>query len=433
MRVLIAEDDVNSRQLLLDVLQSAGHEVDVFENGLNALTHLETQTVDLIISDILMPEMDGYGLCRAVKQNPSLQKIPLIFYTATYTSEKDKRFALSLGASAFLIKPMEIDALLAVIKEVMDPSKKPAKANKSRGLYRASPAKLDKQHAEIVSKKLDKKIVELDKEHVKLLESEQRFKDFAEASAEWFWETDAQLNITVVSGEVSGFDFSNLSDFPNTCHSHTSNEVLKLLQSHEKFADVVVFFVDEAGNTQYLRVSGKPIFTALGDFIGYRGVGRDVSDTISLNRRVEFLATHDELTGLPNRNLFRQRLEESISKAERSSKQVLVLFFDLDYFKLVNDTLGHDAGDKLLVQAVERISTCARSTDLLCRLGGDEFVMVMEGASPQDGNRIVRQIIKAFEPAFKIHDQRVYCTVSVGVSVYPNDTTDPQSLLLTLT
>jgi diguanylate cyclase (GGDEF)-like protein len=97
---------------------------------------------------------------------------------------------------------------------------------------------------------------------------------------------------------------------------------------------------------------------------------------------------------------------------------------------MVNDTLGHDAGDNLLVQAVERISACARSTDILCRLGGDEFVMLMEGASPQDANRIVREIIAEFEPPFEIHDQRVFCTVSIGVSVYPDDTTDPQTLLL---
>lgn len=430
MRILIAEDDVISRRLLLDVLQSAGHEVDSFENGLSALTFLETQTVDLIISDILMPEMDGYGLCRAIKKNPTLQNIPLIFYTATYTSDADMRLALSLGASAFLIKPMEANALLAKTEEVTATGKKGVKPAKSRGLYRTSPARLDKQHVETVRKKLDKKVGELDEERTKLLASENRFKDFAEASAEWFWETDAALDITVVSGEDSGFNFTNLSDFPNACDSHTSNEVLKLLQSHQKLIDVVVNSVDDAGGARHMRVSGKPIFTTSGDFMGYRGAGRDVSETVSLNRKVGFLATHDELTGLPNRSLFRQRLEDSISKAERSSKQVLLLFFDLDYFKLVNDTLGHDAGDKLLIQAVERISTCARSTDLLCRLGGDEFVMVMEGASPQDGNRIVREIIEAFEPAFDIHDQRVYCTVSIGVSVYPNDTKDPESLLL---
>jgi diguanylate cyclase (GGDEF)-like protein len=149
-----------------------------------------------------------------------------------------------------------------------------------------------------------------------------------------------------------------------------------------------------------------------------------------MNRRVEFLASHDELTGLPNRNLFRQRLEHAIAKAARTGQQVLLLFFDLDHFKLVNDTLGHEAGDQLLMMATKRISEKVRATDVLCRLGGDEFVMVMEGASPQDGHRLVRDIIAAFSTPFEILKQRVYCTTSIGVSVYPDDTQDPQTLVV---
>jgi diguanylate cyclase (GGDEF)-like protein len=180
----------------------------------------------------------------------------------------------------------------------------------------------------------------------------------------------------------------------------------------------------------YLRVSGKPIFDNNGNFSGYRGAGRDVSEMVAMNRRVEFLASHDELTGLPNRNLFRQRLEHAIAKAARTGQQVLLLFFDLDHFKLVNDTLGHEAGDQLLMMATKRISEKVRATDVLCRLGGDEFVMVMEGASPQDGHRLVRDIIAAFSTPFEILKHRVYCTTSIGVSVYPDDTLDPQTLVV---
>ena len=109
---------------------------------------------------------------------------------------------------------------------------------------------------------------------------------------------------------------------------------------------------------------------------------------------------------------------------------MLLLFFDLDNFKLVNDTLGHEAGDQLLQMATKRIAEKARATDILCRLGGDEFVMVMEGASPQDGHRLVRDIIAAFSMPFEIKKQRVHCTTSIGVSVYPDDTTDPRQVLL---
>ena len=429
MKILVAEDDENSRQLLETVLTAEGYQVVSVDNGLKALVYLQAEEADLIISDILMPEMDGYGLCKAVKQNIKLQKIPLIFYTATYTSAQDERFAMTLGAARFLVKPMLMQELMGVVAEVLK-SDTPTKQAKGRGLYRSSPTKIDKQHADRVRAKLDQKLVELNDGRTQLLESEARFKDFAEASADWFWESDANLNINALTGGPQSLASSNLKDLANACHSHSSNEMLKTLQAHKKFADFIVHFSDVSGKLAYMRVSGKPVFANDGDFLGYRGVGRDVSEMVALNRRVEFLATHDDLTGLPNRSLFRQRLEYAIAKAKRNNNQVLLLFFDLDHFKLVNDTLGHDAGDQVLTLATKRITEHARSTDVLCRLGGDEFVMIMEGASPQDGHRLVRDIIAAFVPPFDIQGQKVYCTVSIGVSVYPDDTPDPQTLLV---
>jgi len=410
VNILVAEDDENSRQLLETVLVAKGYTVASFDNGLKALSYLHAEPVDLIISDILMPEMDGYGLCRAVKQNQSLQHIPIIFYTATYTSDQDKRFALSLGATKFLIKPMLMPDLMHIVDEILK-SNQPTDLPKSRGLYRGSPLKLDKQHADRVRTKLDKKIIELSEEKEKLIESEARFRDFAEASADWFWESDEHLKINAVTGGPKGLSFYSLTDLAEACHSHSSNEMLKTLQMHKRFADYVVHFTDEAGKLVYLRVSGKPVFANNGNFIGYRGVGRDVSETIALSRKVEFLASHDELTGLPNRSMFRQRLEHAVTKAAREGNQVLLLFFDLDHFKMVNDTLGHEAGDQLLIMATKRITERVRATDVLCRLGGDEFVMIMEGASPQDGHRLVRDIIAAFATPFEIQQQRVYCTV----------------------
>jgi len=115
MKILVAEDDESSRKLLELVLDAQGYHVVSLENGLEALEYLGSEHVDLIISDILMPKMDGFGLCKAVKQNVNLQNIPFIFYTATYTSSHDKRFALDLGADKFLIKPMLMGNLLNVI------------------------------------------------------------------------------------------------------------------------------------------------------------------------------------------------------------------------------------------------------------------------------------------------------------------------------
>ena len=157
-KILIAEDDENSRKLLEAVLVAGGYTVFTFENGLKALAFLQQEPVDLIISDILMPEMDGYGLCRAVKQIHELDKIPFVFYTATYTSSQDERFAKSLGASLFLIKPMLMPDLLTKIGALIH-SEVQASSPKNRGLYRATPLKLDKLHTERVREKLDKKTI----------------------------------------------------------------------------------------------------------------------------------------------------------------------------------------------------------------------------------------------------------------------------------
>jgi diguanylate cyclase (GGDEF)-like protein len=428
-KILIAEDDENSRKLLEAVLVAGGYTVFTFENGLKALAFLQQEPVDLIISDILMPEMDGYGLCRAVKQIHELDKIPFVFYTATYTSSQDERFAKSLGASLFLIKPMLMPDLLTKIGALIH-SEAQVSSPKNRGLYRTTPLKLDKLHTERVREKLDKKQYDLVVEREKLIESEARFRDFAEASADWFWESDASHNISLITGGPKTLSVCNLVKLAESCYNQTSNEMLKLLELHQRFANFVIEYISESDPPVYLRVSGKPVFNQSKAFVGYRGVGTDVTETILLNRRIEHLAAHDELTGLPNRSLFRQRLEHAVAKAERSHKQLLVMFFDLDHFKTVNDMLGHDAGDQLLKLASKRIKDNVRATDILCRLGGDEFVMVMEGASPQDGHRLVRDIIASFVSPFEIDSQLVYSTVSIGVSVYPNDTADPQTLVL---
>lgn len=425
MKILIAEDDENSRQLLEAILRGNGYQVISVENGLKALQYLENEFVDLIISDILMPEMDGYGFCRAVKQNYLLQTTPFIFYTATYTAPQDEQFALSLGADRFLLKPQLLPDLLKVVNEVI--KSHPTKRLNSSGEYIFN---LDKQHTDRVRAKLEKKIFELDEERQKLLVSETRFRDFAEASADWFWETDAHLNVSIFAGAAPAeLEWVNLMQLADVCYSHSPNEMQQTLQAQQHFADFVVCLTDKADQADYYRLSGKAVFEHPTGFVGYRGVGRNVTDMVLLNRRLEFIATHDELTGLPNRGFLKQHLENTLTKAERSGEQVLLLFFDLDNFKIVNDTLGHNAGDQLLVMAAKRITQQVRASDVLARLGGDEFVMVMPGASPQDGHRFVRDIIAAFTECFEIHEKHVYCTVSIGVSVYPDDTRDAQALM----
>lgn len=144
----------------------------------------------------------------------------------------------------------------------------------------------------------------------------------------------------------------------------------------------------------------------------------------------ERLATHDPLTGLPNRALFRDRLTASLLQAERNTEKLAVLFIDLDRFKSVNDTYGHDAGDHLLKQVGERLTAGVRGRDILARLGGDEFGCVLTGiGSPANAEKVARQILKSLSQPIALKEQLVACTPSIGIAVYPSDGADVSLLM----
>ena len=140
-----------------------------------------------------------------------------------------------------------------------------------------------------------------------------------------------------------------------------------------------------------------------------------------MQRRIEYLATHDELTGLPNRAVLLERLELMVGNAKRAEQLCAVLFIDLDKFKPVNDNLGHKVGDLLLKQVTKRINKCIRDTDMLARLGGDEFVAIVSAARVDEIDEIAKRIITQVETEFQVANHQIAISASVGVAVYPND------------
>ena len=159
MKVLVVEDTEDSRILLEDNLRVQGYEVISAENGVEALQQLRQSHVDLIVSDILMPEMDGFELCRAIKRDHELATIPFIFYTATYTDSRDENLALALGADRFVIKPQDPEKLINIIKEVLSETKF---TDKKQVVAQTSNHELDEMHVDSLSRKLNKKILELE-------------------------------------------------------------------------------------------------------------------------------------------------------------------------------------------------------------------------------------------------------------------------------
>jgi len=157
---------------------------------------------------------------------------------------------------------------------------------------------------------------------------------------------------------------------------------------------------------------------------------QDVSSRIQAEERLQYLATRDALTGLPNRLLLHERLTQAIAKAKRAGRRVGVLFIDLDRFKNVNDTLGHRIGDELLKRVTIALGGALRETDLLARLGGDEFMVIVdEFEDPSVLGRIAQKLLDAIAQSFEIEEHDIYVTSSIGIAVYPDDSDDPEELL----
>lgn len=157
---------------------------------------------------------------------------------------------------------------------------------------------------------------------------------------------------------------------------------------------------------------------------------RDVTEQALAEEKIWHSAHHDLLTGLPNRRLFLDRLEQEIKHAKRSKQGLAILFMDLDGFKDVNDSFGHEAGDRLLSDMSERLVRCVREEDTVARLGGDEFTMLITGARQRkDIERLSRNIKDAVEMPFEVAQRSVHVSVSIGVSFFPQDATAPAALL----
>ncbi len=167
-----------------------------------------------------------------------------------------------------------------------------------------------------------------------------------------------------------------------------------------------------------------------GNVTNYVIIFSDISIIKSSQDKLDFLAHHDPLTGLPNRLLFTDRLDHAIQRANRQSDNVAVFFIDLDRFKNINDTLGHPVGDQLIQQAAQRLRSVVREEDTVARLGGDEFIIALEGLNRKsDADILARKVIAAFREPFSIEEHELHVTLSLGVSMFPADGQDGESLI----
>jgi diguanylate cyclase (GGDEF)-like protein/PAS domain S-box-containing protein len=181
------------------------------------------------------------------------------------------------------------------------------------------------------------------------------------------------------------------------------------------------------------RKNGEPLWvlqnlTLAGDRVHMTVV--DISDRKRAEEQIEFHAYHDVLTQLPNRKLFTDRLMQNITRSRRSGKALAVMFVDLDHFKTINDTLGHEAGDELLLEMAHRLRQCIREDDTVARLGGDEFTIILsELRHPEDAANVAEKIIDAVARPMSISGAPIEISASIGIAVFPDDGMDPETLL----
>jgi diguanylate cyclase (GGDEF)-like protein/PAS domain S-box-containing protein len=167
-----------------------------------------------------------------------------------------------------------------------------------------------------------------------------------------------------------------------------------------------------------------------GNLSHYIGIFSDITSEKESEERLEHLAHYDQLTGLPNRILFNDRLKQALTLARRARNKVAVMFLDLDGFKPINDRLGHAAGDELLAQVAKRLSQCLRKSDTVARFGGDEFTIVLPEISDQESVvKIARKIIKEIAIPYNLDGNEAGITTSLGISIYPTDGNQPHTLV----
>ncbi len=244
----------------------------------------------------------------------------------------------------------------------------------------------------------------------------------------------------IEEGEISDpfrprcYEVAHHRSTPCEGNDHACPLKLVMETGHHK---VVVHSHDIHGEKRYVEISATPLFDKEGDCIGIIEASRDITAHLKVQeelreqqKALEHQANHDALTGLANRTLFDDRLEQGIAKAQRNGTKLALLFIDLDHFKEINDSLGHKVGDKALKIVTQRLSQTLRKGDTLARLGGDEFSVIIEDLKePQDASLLAEKILRLLAEPMSIDNHVFYSGCSIGISLYPDNGDLPEDLL----
>ncbi|MEO8837630.1 MAG: EAL domain-containing protein, partial [Herbaspirillum sp.] len=256
-------------------------------------------------------------------------------------------------------------------------------------------------------------------------------------SSDWYWEQNADFRFTTISGTKAILGLApdsligatrweaTISAHGNKWHSHRA-----VLEAHQTFSDFEYKVCRDDGTIAWWCISGEPLFDRQGIFAGYRGTGKDITERKEAGERIRFLALHDALTGLPNRALLLDRMDQATSYAHRSGGEVWVVFVDIDRFKYVNDTAGHKGGDRVINIIAQRLQSAVRESDTVARLGGDEFVLILCQREKEALNiDTIHRVMNAVAEPMRFDGHEFFLSCSVGVAVFPTNGITSETLM----
>lgn len=398
--ILIVDDDEVIRMLLRQFLEGEGYAVIEAENGPVALETLGGESVDLIILDIAMPGLDGPEICAHICS--SMADPPPVLMITALDDEKSIERSYNAGAVDYIRKPLRWPVLKNRILYIL-------------GSHRA------KQELELLSR---------------------NYEMILDAAANGICGVDSNRLISYVNPaalkmlgyrneEVKGRDCRMV--FKVTASGGDVVEDCCPYFEHQDITDTICY---DEGRMQRKDGTSFPVdfrSTPIRQNQRLKGgvlVFQDITERQEAAELIRYMANHDPLTNLPNRNYFRRRLPQAISLANRHGRILCLLFIDLDRFKPINDQFGHGVGDIVLVQVAARLRSTLRTSDSVCRLGGDEFVILLESTETLEGAILVAQkSIESLNEPIEADDHVCLIGASIGISVFPNDCHDAETML----
>jgi len=401
IRLLIVEDSENDAALVLRVLQQGGYEIASERvDSASGLAQALNKKWDIIISDHSMPQFTGNEALKIVRQiDPD---VPFIFVSGTI-GEDAAAEAMRVGAQDYVMKTnlkRLVPAVQRELREIEDRSRLNEQVLSDRII-------LNSIGDAVLSTDIDSNVSYLNLA--------------AETMTGWSCKEATGRPMTDV------FQIQGATDRGTTLNP-VQLDVLRQSQTAPLPPNCVLIRRD--GMEIPIEVSVSPIHDRQGRITGAVTVVRDVTAARAMALQMAHSAQHDVLTGLPNRVLLNDRVNQAIAFASRHITKVAVLFLDLDGFKHINDSLGHPIGDKLLQSVAKRLADCVRGCDTISRQGGDEFVVLLsEMGQADDAAIMARRILAAVAEAHAIDQHILHVSTSIGVSVYPDDGLDAETLI----